>query len=105
MRSVLQARSGANDVEVRTIPQRVGLRRVALVDQRTCVAPSVGGTIITVDVVLLDGTVEHASPPSTIVKPELALRLFACGVIHRVGGKSEISVPDIVNGRRRSNVY
>src|SRR5215210_5011674 len=98
MRSVLQARSGANHVEVRTIPQRVGLRGVAGVDERARIAPGVGGSIITVDVVLLDGTVEHARPPGTIVKPELALRLFACRVFYRVGGKGEISVSYIVNG-------
>src|SRR5829696_8533163 len=86
------------------VPEGIGLRRVAFVDQRARIAPGVGGPVITVDVVLLGGTVEHASPPSTIVKPELALRLFACGVIHRVCGKREISVPEIVSGRRRSNV-
>lgn len=51
-------RSSGGHVEVRAVPEDIGLRRVALVDYRAGVAPGMGGTIITVNVVLLSGSVE-----------------------------------------------
>jgi hypothetical protein len=65
--------SGADDVEVVTVPKGVGLGEVALVDKGTGVVPGVGRPLLTVDVILLRGAVEEHTPPEAVVEPQFAL--------------------------------
>lgn len=77
------------DVQVRAVPQAVGLGLRARVEHRAGVDPLLGAEVEPVDVVVAGCGVEDAAPPAAVVEPELALGLLAGRRLHqRAAGRA-----------------